>query len=105
MNWNSGCRALAKGNAGASCEDVAASCREEEHRYRKRTLHPVATLRLFLLQVLHGNTACQHLPHLAGMKFSATAYCQARARLALEVCQSLLRRMGAAFQQGMFPLR
>lgn len=80
----------------AAIEDA---CREAEHLYRKRRLHPVATLQLFLLQVLHGNTSCQHLPHLAGMKFSASAYCQARARLALDVFQSLLRRMCAAFQQ------
>jgi hypothetical protein len=41
-------------------------------------LTPVTTVQLFLLQVLHGNTACSHLPHLSGLRFSAAAYCQAR---------------------------
>jgi hypothetical protein len=32
--------------------------------------------------VLHGNTACTHLPHLTGKRFSAAAYCDARATAA-----------------------
>lgn len=74
------------------------ACREAGHAWRNRVLSPVHTFQVFLLQVLHGNTACQHLPHLAGMSFTASAYCQARARLALEVFQSLLRRRCSAFQ-------
>jgi hypothetical protein len=35
------------------------------------------------LQMLHGNTACSHLLHLSGLRFSAAVYCQARARLPL----------------------
>jgi hypothetical protein len=49
--------------------------------WRDRVLTPVTTLQLFLLQILHGNTACSHLPHLSGLRFTAAAYCQARARL------------------------
>ena len=48
---------------------------------RRRTLTPVVTAFLFLKQILNGNTACSHLPHLAGLEFSASAYCQARSRL------------------------
>jgi hypothetical protein len=32
-------------------------------------LDPVTTLHLFILQVLHRNTACSHLPHLSGAEF------------------------------------
>jgi hypothetical protein len=49
--------------------------------WRDRVLTPVTTIQLFLLQILHGHTACSHLPHLSGLRFSAAAYCQARARL------------------------
>src|SRR5262245_12863225 len=71
-------------------------CRELGHRWRERLLDPVTTLHLLLLQVLHGNTACAHLPRLAGLAFTASAYCQARARLPLAVLQAVLRRLAAA---------
>ncbi len=48
---------------------------------RCRTLTPVVTTFLFLKQILHGNTACSNLRHLAGLEFSDAAYCQARRRL------------------------
>jgi hypothetical protein len=34
--------------------------------WRDRVLTPVTTVPLFLWQLLHGNTACSHLPHLSG---------------------------------------
>jgi hypothetical protein len=34
--------------------------------WRDRVLTPVTTVPLFLWQLLHGNTACRHLPHLSG---------------------------------------
>jgi hypothetical protein len=46
--------------------------------WRDRLLMPVATMQLFLVQILYGNTACSHLPHLSGLQFSASAHCQAR---------------------------
>jgi hypothetical protein len=49
--------------------------------------------------VLHGNTACAHLPHLAGLSFSESAYCQARARIPLEVFQLLLEQMTQHVQE------
>jgi len=55
--------------------DQAQLCR------RRRTLTPVVTTFLFLKQILHGNTACSHLRHLAGLAFSDAAYCRARGRL------------------------
>ena len=68
-------------------------CRSLGHRWRERILGPVTTIHLFVLQVLHGNTACAHLPHLSGMAFTDSAYCEARSRLPLAVLQALLRRL------------
>ncbi len=67
--------------------------------WRDRVLTPVTTMQLFLLQVLHGNTACRHLPHLSGLRFSAAAYCQARAKLPLRFFDLLLERFGSAVQR------
>lgn len=51
-------------------------CREIGYTtWRDRVLTPVTTIQLFLLQVLHGNTACTHLPHLSGIRFTAAASC------------------------------
>lgn len=60
-----------------------------EWMWRQRLLDPLTTTLLFTTQVLHGNTAINHLPHLAGLDFTATAYCQARARLPLELLQAV----------------
>jgi hypothetical protein len=64
--------------------------------WRDRLLNPVITVQLFLLQLLHGNTACRHLPHLSGFSFSASAYCQARAKLPLRLLEYLLEHLGQA---------
>jgi Transposase DDE domain len=63
------------------------------HVWRERVLDPVTTVHVFLLQILHGNTACTHLPHLAGLVFTATAYCEARKRLPLALFAVLLQRV------------
>jgi hypothetical protein len=65
-------------------------CRELGHIWRERVLGPVMTVHAFLLQVLHGNTACDHVPHLMGGDFTGEAYCQARRRLPLALFQRLL---------------
>lgn len=65
-------------------------CRELNHVWRERALGPVPTVHGFLLQVLHGNTACDHVPHLLGKKFTGEAYGQARARLPLKLFERLL---------------
>lgn len=57
--------------------------------WRQRLLDPLTTTFLFITQVLHGNTAINHLRHLSGMNFTATAYCNARARLPLELLQAV----------------
>jgi hypothetical protein len=63
-------------------EAILAMCREIGYTaWRDRLLTPVTTMQLFLLQILHGHTACSHLPHLSGLRFTAAAYCQARAKL------------------------
>src|SRR6266850_1326518 len=67
--------------------------------WRDRVLTPVTTVQLFLLQILHGNTACSHLPHLSGLRFTAAAYCQARARLPLRFFDLLLERFGRTVQR------
>ena len=68
-------------------------CEELGHDYRKRILDRVTTVHAFLTQVLHGNTACSHLPHLTGLDFTAAAYCNARARLPLTLFEALFDRV------------
>src|ERR687893_964545 len=81
-------------------EAIIAACEEAGYTsWRDRVLAPVTTVQLFLLQILHGNTACSHLPHLSGLRFSASAYCQARARLPLRFFDLLLERFSHAVQR------
>ena len=48
-------------------EAIVAVCQEiGDTAGRDRLRTPVTTMPLFLWQMLHGNTACSHLPHLAG---------------------------------------
>lgn len=68
------------------------ACRQAGHTWRDRLLTPVLTFRLFLLQILYGNTACGHVPHLAQKSFTGAAYCDARKRLPRSVLESLLAR-------------
>ena len=64
-----------------------------EHKvvWRERLLPPLVTLRLFLIQVAHGNCAIAALRHLAGIDFAVSSYCEARVRLPLQLLQSLLQ--------------
>jgi hypothetical protein len=61
--------------------------------WRDRLLSPLVTLRLFVIQVAHGNCAIAALRQLAGIAFAPSSYCDARARLPLHLLQSLLERM------------
>jgi hypothetical protein len=80
-------------------EAIIAACEEAGYTsWRDRVLTPVTTIQLFLLQILHGNTACSHLPHLSGIRFSASAYCQARTKLPLNLFGLLLTRLCASMQ-------
>jgi hypothetical protein len=79
---------------------IFAVCSEMGYiRWRDRVLTPVTTIQLFLLQILHGNTACSHLPHLSGLRFTAAADCHARARLPLHFFALLLERFSRAVQR------
>jgi hypothetical protein len=72
------------------------ACRQEGYTWRKRLLDPVITIYLFLLQILHGNTACQHVVQFGCWTFTDSAYCQARKRLPLRVYHRLLEWIAAA---------
>jgi len=74
-------------------EVIEQVCDDLDYRYRDRVLGPVVTVHAFLTQVLHGNTACNHVPHLVGKTFSGAAYCEARARLPLALFERLFDRV------------
>jgi len=69
---------------------VEGLCREIGHGWRSGPLDPFNTLHLFILQVLHQNTAITHLPHLSGEHFTASGYCQARQRVPLALFERLV---------------
>src|SRR5437868_1395268 len=74
-------------------------CRQLGHRWRRRELDPVVTTHLILQQVLHGNTAINHLRHLTKIEFNSSAYCQARIRLPLALFQSLQRAVADVLEE------
>jgi hypothetical protein len=76
-----------------SAEIIRKACACLGHVWRERVLDPVTTIQVFLLQILHGNTACTALSRLAGVPFTATAYCDARKRLPLTVFAVLVQRV------------
>jgi hypothetical protein len=90
-----------KSGLGAMLEPAAIEriCRACGHTWRDGCLTPWATIHLFILQIIHGNTACTHLPHLSGKHFTASAYCQARTRLPLDVLATLVANAGAWMQR------
>lgn len=85
-----------------SSEAIAQACRDEGMRWYESALNPIVTIQIFFLQVLHGNTACEHMPHLTKMSFTAAAYCKARMRVKLEVLTLLLRRSVEQLQENAF---
>lgn len=68
-------------------------CEELGHHWRNRELDPATTIGLFIQQVIQGNTPCSEVRHIAGKRFSASAWCQARSRLPLAVYQTLVQRV------------
>jgi hypothetical protein len=76
-----------------SSETILQICGTLKYVSRERVLGPVKTIHVFLLQILNGNTACTALARLAGVTFTAAAYCQARKRLPLKLFQDLLGRV------------
>ena len=73
--------------------EILDACRHVKHTWRSCLLDPVALIHLFLNQILHGNTAINHLVRISGLCFTGSAYCQARGRLPLALFQELLRRV------------
>jgi Transposase DDE domain len=76
-----------------SGQTIVKICAYLHHTWRERVLDPTTTIHVFLLQILHGNTACTALARLAGLSFTATAYCVARQRLPLSLFEDLLERV------------
>ena len=76
-----------------SAETIEKICGYLGYVWRDRILDPVTTVHVFLLQILHGNTACSALARLAGLSFTAGAYCGARQRLPLSLFEDLLERV------------
>lgn len=79
--------------------DILDACRDSGHVWRERKLGPVLTIHLFVLQLLHCNTAILGLRHLIHQPLNAAAYCRARMRLPLAVLQALLHRSAEAINQ------
>jgi DDE family transposase len=77
---------------------IMAVCRDVGYQFRQRVLDPVATIHLFVLQILQGNFAVARLKDFTDAEFSEAAYCKARGRLPLQVLQTLLQRVGAALR-------
>ena len=71
---------------------IERACEEAGHTWRERELGPVATVKMFLVQILFGNVACEFVPHLAGKRVTGSAYCTARGRLPLRRCSSVAHR-------------
>ena len=59
-------------------QSIQQICHAAGYTWRERLLGPAVTLQLFVLQILHGNTAITHLRHLARISFTPMAYCLAR---------------------------
>jgi hypothetical protein len=79
-----------------SRQNIEQICRELGYVWRQSTLDPATTVYAFLRQVLAGNTACDHVPHLTGLDVTGEAYCKARARLPAELFQRLMQSVAQA---------
>jgi hypothetical protein len=80
-------------------EAILSVCHDIGYEWRERCLDPVTTMQFFFVQIVNGHTACTHLRHLTKLDVSASAYCQARTRLPLEVFHRLLRAVGDDLQR------
>jgi hypothetical protein len=87
--------------AEALCvEKIEQICRELNYSWRECVLDPATTVHAFLRQVLAGNTACDHVPHLTGLPVTGEAYCKARSRLPVELFQRLMSEVAERAMQG-----
>jgi len=78
---------------------IESVCSELGLEWRQTELAPPVTIAWFIRQVIEGNVSCAALRQIAGGAFSASAYCQARARLPLEVLREYSQRVYDAAQQ------
>ena len=85
--------------AALTPEAIEGACRQARHSWRNRLLDPATTIYLFILQVLHGNTACQHVVQFGRRAFTDVAYCAARRRIPLAVFQQLLQSVADTMRQ------
>lgn len=85
-----------------SPQAIAQACRDVGMQWYESALNPVVAVQIFFVQILHGNTACEHLPHLTGLSFTAAAYCKARMRVNLEALHLLLVRCIEGLQRETF---
>lgn len=85
-----------------SPDTIAQACRDAGMQWYESALNPVVTIQVFFVQILHGNTAIEHLSHLTGLSFTAAAYCKARMRFPLEVLYALLQRCVEQLHQDAF---
>lgn len=76
-----------------SREQVEMACAGVKHFFRARKLDPFITIISMVVQVMHGNTAITHVVRLMHDAFNASAFCQARSRLPVEVLLTLLKEM------------
>jgi hypothetical protein len=81
---------------------IAKACRDAGMSWNESALNPVVTIQIFFVQILHGNAAIEHLKHLTGKAFAASAYCQARMRVSLEALHLLLERCVDQMQRESF---
>jgi hypothetical protein len=84
---------------------IRQACEEVGHCWRNRLFDPVATLHLFILQIINFNTAITHLRHLSKVPINAASYCKARMRLPLAVVQRLLESSAQTMAGGKGLLR
>lgn len=81
-------------------EAILQACVDAGHRWRERDLGPVTTIKMFLVQILFGNVACNFVPHLANKDVTGSAYCEARGRLPLKALGLLLSRCTTKMAEG-----
>lgn len=72
---------------------ISSLCKEFGLKGRKRLLTPEITIELFFLQILDGNTAINGIIRFSKKVFTASAYCQARSKLPVELFKTLLAQM------------
>jgi len=63
------------------------------HVWRNAVLTPAATVRLFMLQILHGNVAISGLRHVSEVDVADSSYCDARQRLPLSGVAALVSQV------------